>query len=43
MLAIGEAEPALVLRRRTFSRDAVASLVVLWHPGKRYRFGGALG
>ncbi|WP_454766172.1 histidine utilization repressor [Cupriavidus campinensis] len=43
MLAIEEAEPALVLRRRTFSRDAVASLVVLWHPGKRYRFGGALG
>lgn len=43
MLAIEPSEPALVLRRRTFSRDAVASVVVLWHPGVRYRFGGALG
>ncbi|GJG97890.1 histidine utilization repressor [Cupriavidus pauculus] len=43
MLAIEPAEPALVLRRRTFSRGAVASVVVLWHPGNRYRFGGALG
>jgi GntR family histidine utilization transcriptional repressor len=43
MLMIAPAEPALVLRRRTFSRGAVASVVVLWHPGKRYRFGGALG
>lgn len=43
MLAISTAEPTLVLRRRTFSRDAVASVVVLWHPGARYRFGGALG
>jgi GntR family histidine utilization transcriptional repressor len=43
MLALASEEPALVLRRRTFSRDAVASLAVLWHPGKRYRFNGALG
>ncbi|AZG16789.1 histidine utilization repressor [Cupriavidus pauculus] len=43
MLAIAQTEPALVLRRRTFSQGAVASVVVLWHPGGRYRFGGALG
>lgn len=43
MLAIERAEPALVLRRRTFSGNAVASVVVLWHPGGRYSFGGALG
>ncbi|MDT6961396.1 MULTISPECIES: histidine utilization repressor [unclassified Cupriavidus] len=43
MLAIAQTEPALVLRRRTFSQGAVASVVVLWHPGSRYRFGGALG
>lgn len=43
MLMIAPSEPALVLRRRTFSRGAVASVVVLWHPGKRYSFGGALG
>ena len=43
MLAIAQTEPALVLRRRTFSQGAVESVVVLWHPGSRYRFGGALG
>lgn len=43
MLAIAADEPALVLRRRTFSRDAVASLAVLWHPGSRYQFAGTLG
>ncbi|RZT39169.1 histidine utilization repressor [Cupriavidus agavae] len=43
MLALGPAEPSLVLRRRTFSHDAVASVVVLWHPGQRYSFAGALG
>jgi GntR family histidine utilization transcriptional repressor len=43
MLAIAPDEPALVLRRRTFSRNAVASLAVLWHPGGRYQFAGTLG
>lgn len=42
MLAITPAESCLVLRRRTFSCDQVASLVTMWHPGKRYQFSGSL-
>jgi GntR family transcriptional regulator, histidine utilization repressor len=39
-LAMGEAEPCLVLHRRTWSRALVASVADLWHPGSRYRFTG---
>ncbi|MEX3946878.1 histidine utilization repressor [Paraburkholderia sp. EG287A] len=39
-LAMGEAEPCLVLHRRTRSRGLVASVANLWHPGSRYRFTG---
>ncbi|CAG9219162.1 Histidine utilization repressor [Paraburkholderia tropica] len=39
-LAMGEAEPCLVLHRRTWSRALVASVANLWHPGSRYRFTG---
>ncbi|KVE34092.1 histidine utilization repressor [Burkholderia sp. TSV86] len=40
LLAMGEAEPCLVLHRRTWSQGVVASIVNLWHPGSRYRFTG---
>lgn len=33
-------EPCLMLHRRTWSRDAVASVANLWHPGDRYQFTG---
>ncbi|HEV3429702.1 MAG TPA: histidine utilization repressor [Paraburkholderia sp.] len=39
-LAMKAAEPCLVLHRRTWSRQAVASVANLWHPGSRYRFTG---
>jgi GntR family transcriptional regulator, histidine utilization repressor len=39
-LAMGGAEPCLVLHRRTWSRSLVASVANLWHPGSRYRFTG---
>jgi len=39
-LAMTEAEPCLVLHRRTWSRAIVASVANLWHPGSRYRFTG---
>jgi GntR family transcriptional regulator, histidine utilization repressor len=39
-LAMGDAEPCLVLHRRTWSRGLVASVADLWHPGSRYRFTG---
>lgn len=39
-LSMGDAEPCLVLHRRTWSRGAVASVADLWHPGSRYRFTG---
>jgi GntR family transcriptional regulator, histidine utilization repressor len=39
-LAMAEAEPCLVLHRRTWSRALVASVADLWHPGSRYRFTG---
>lgn len=40
LLSIPESEYALVLRRRTHSKDQVASVVDLWHPSSRYRFTG---
>jgi GntR family histidine utilization transcriptional repressor len=39
-LAMKDAEPCLVLHRRTRSRGLVASVANLWHPGSRYRFTG---
>jgi len=39
-LAMKEHEPCLLLHRRTWSRDAVASVANLWHPGDRYQFTG---
>ncbi|MFC5476314.1 histidine utilization repressor [Paraherbaspirillum soli] len=33
-------EPSLVLSRRTWVRDQVATSVTLWHPGSRYQFTG---
>jgi GntR family transcriptional regulator, histidine utilization repressor len=39
-LEMDDAEPCLVLHRRTWSQGVVASLVNLWHPGSRYRFTG---
>ncbi|MDR5856763.1 histidine utilization repressor [Caballeronia sp. LZ062] len=39
-LAMGVHEPCLLLHRRTWSRDAVASVANLWHPGDRYQFTG---
>jgi GntR family histidine utilization transcriptional repressor len=35
-----DAEPCLVLHRRTWSQGVVASVANLWHPGNRYRFTG---
>ncbi|MHC1481349.1 histidine utilization repressor [Frateuria aurantia] len=40
LLTMREAEPCLVLHRRTWSQGKVASVVNLWHPGGRYRFTG---
>lgn len=40
MLRIGGQEPCLVLHRKTISRNKVASVAKLWHPGKKYRFSG---
>jgi len=39
-LTMDEGEPCLVLHRRTWSREQVASVADLWHPGSRYRFTG---
>jgi len=39
-LAVEEAEPCLLLHRRTFSRGRVASVADLWHPGERWQFTG---
>jgi GntR family histidine utilization transcriptional repressor len=40
LLTMDEREPCLVLHRRTWSRELVASVANLWHPGNRYRFTG---
>ncbi len=39
-LTMDDAEPCLVLHRRTWSQGVVASVANLWHPGNRYRFTG---
>lgn len=41
MLHLVGAEPCLVLKRRTWSRGAVASVATMWHPGSRYQFAGS--
>jgi GntR family histidine utilization transcriptional repressor len=40
LLTMTEAEPCLLLHRRTWSNGVVASVANLWHPGSRYRFTG---
>ena len=39
-LHVIEQQPCLVLYRKTFSRQKVASVVTLWHPANRYQFRG---
>jgi GntR family transcriptional regulator, histidine utilization repressor len=39
-LAMKHHEPCLMLHRRTWSHDAVASVANLWHPGDRYQLTG---
>lgn len=41
MLQIAAKEPCLVLKRRTLSKGAVASVATMWHPGSRYQFAGS--
>jgi GntR family histidine utilization transcriptional repressor len=41
MLAIGQQEPCLVLKRKTRSMDGIASVATMWHPGHRYQFSGS--
>lgn len=42
-LGISRAEACVVLRRRTWSRNIVASVAVLTSPSSRYRYAGRLG
>jgi GntR family histidine utilization transcriptional repressor len=42
MLRVAVQEPCLVLRRKTFSLGKVASIAVMWHPGKKYQFSGEI-
>jgi len=42
MLQISEQEPCLILRRKTFSGNRVASVAVMWHPGRKYQFSGTI-
>lgn len=41
LLHMGPDEYCLVLHRRTYSRDRVASVASMWHPASRYRFTGS--
>lgn len=41
LLQMGPDEYCLVLHRRTYSRDRVASVASMWHPASRYRFTGS--
>lgn len=40
LLAMEAKEACLILRRRTWSKEQVASVASLWHPGGRYQFTG---
>lgn len=42
LLQIGAREPCLLLHRRTWTRDLVASRAWLTHPGSRYRFAASV-
>lgn len=42
MLGGAQDEPCLVLHRKTFSFNQVASVVTMWYPGSRYQFEGSL-
>lgn len=42
LLRIGAREPCLLLHRRTWTRDLVASRAWLTHPGSRYRFAASV-
>ncbi len=42
MLEMSTMEPCLVLRRKTYSGDLVASVAVMWHPWSKYQFSGKL-
>ena len=41
MLQMAAPDVCLVLKRRTVSKAAVASVVTMWHPGARYQFAGS--
>lgn len=41
MLQISSREACLVLHRKTRSQDKIATIVTMWHPGKRYQFMGS--
>lgn len=40
LLQMEAGEPCLLLSRRTWVDDVIATSVTLWHPGSRYRFTG---
>lgn len=40
MLKVELNAPCLLMTRRTFSQNQVASLVEMWHPGERYKLAG---
>jgi len=42
MLDVAQDAPCLVLHRKTFSFDQVASIATMWYPGSRYQFEGRL-
>lgn len=42
LLGMSALEPCLVLRRKTYSGDKVASVAMMWHPGSKYQFSGKL-
>jgi GntR family transcriptional regulator, histidine utilization repressor len=42
MLGMSSQEPCLVLRRKTYTGDKVASVAEMWHPGSKYQFSGKL-
>ncbi len=41
MLHLQPKECCLVLKRKTLSKEQVASVVTMWHPGSRYQFAGS--
>ena len=43
LLGIDARSPCLVLKRRTTSHGAVASVVTMWHPGHLIQFNGSVG